>query len=617
VSVPDYVGKHTGNFSIVRKLGDGGFATVYLGQHSVLEKRVAVKFLLEEWVNEPDVVARFFDEARTMERLKAHPNIVGIVDIASKEICDKEGVPPYFIMDFVEGKSLDAMIKGDEGFTLDYIVEICKAALSALEYCHKKGVIHRDIKPSNILIDIEKHVWLTDFGIAKARLNTSKTGTGLTLGSCDYMSPEQALGKRDLDHRSDIYSFGVTMYEMVVGKLPFINENPNAVALMHIQEEAKSPREHNDAVPERLNYIIMKAMEKKPENRFQSCQEMIDALEKVNEPEPEIKEDVPTVDLMKMGDGETPEESIRTDSESTTRQRNAVAESTMRKTLTSPAVKNTVRLVTLILAFTAVFLGLMKGYQYYTVCTVTFKSTPPGAKIIFGGTMVATDTNPRVLVVPPGTYKTVFSLDGYATAAAQVTVGPPREITISRHLSKDQPELVQELSELRKAVSSFPVPGPKKNDKLLAAIAAAWGKLEDKLDEHLWDEKIHLDYLSFCKDRGELKRAEEFYQKRKDQDKQNVIPLVMLARIQLQKNTKKDDEEAYDKLLGAKEIDPNSVLWLNTFREWYLKDAAKKTKDSKEWKESRDQALGYCQMSLYLKDDPEIKKIEEELLKGL
>lgn len=231
----DYSQKKAGNYLVVKKIGDGGFATVYLAEHVVLEKKAAAKFLLEDWVDDADVVARFFDEARTMERLKDHPNIVRILDIATVDKCAEEGLPPYFVMEYVEGRTLEDCMNEDLGFELEEVVEIMSCSLSALQHCHDLGVVHRDVKPSNIMINKKGEVKLTDFGIANAYKNTSKTGEGLTLGSTDYMSPEQALGKKDLDSRSDIYSLGVTLYQMVCDRLPFQGDSPNEVALKHIQ----------------------------------------------------------------------------------------------------------------------------------------------------------------------------------------------------------------------------------------------------------------------------------------------------------------------------------------------------------------------------------------------
>jgi len=277
----DYSNKRAGNYTIIRKLGDGGFATVYLAQHTVLEKKAAVKLLLEEWLSEPDVVNRFFDEARTMEQVHEHANIVKIIDIATMEKCKEEGLPPYFIMEYLEGETLEDVIKSSEGFSLEEIIKVMKAALSALQYCHNHGIIHRDVKPSNFMFTLDGVLKLTDFGIAKAHQNTSRTGEGMTLGSTDYMSPEQALGKADLDHRSDIYSLGVTLYQIVCDRLPFIADNANAVALKHIQEAPKPPIEINSVVPESLNYLILKAMSKDKTQRYSSCDEMSLALDDV------------------------------------------------------------------------------------------------------------------------------------------------------------------------------------------------------------------------------------------------------------------------------------------------------------------------------------------------
>ncbi|MBF0501074.1 MAG: protein kinase [Candidatus Riflebacteria bacterium] len=561
----EYTGKRAGNFTILNKLGDGGFATVYLAQHTVLEKKAAVKFLLEEWINEPDVVSRFFDEARTMERLKDHPNIVGILDIASKEICDKEGLPPYFIMQYVNGVSLESKIHGEEGFTLDFIYDVAKAALSALAHCHKMGVIHRDIKPSNILIDVDGRVLLTDFGIAKAKINTSKTGDGLTLGSTDYMSPEQALGKRDLDHRSDIYSFGVTMYELVVGKLPFIGDNPNSVALMHIQEPARPPIEINDAVPPRLNDIIMKAMEKRREDRYQTPEDMLEAFQHVNDPEPSLDADVKSVDLTKAT-GQTqelPEDSLKN---TEGRRKNADPHvSRFQASFQSEAFRGVLKAFALVIGFTLTFLGGFKGYQVYTQAGIDISSFPPGAQVDVNGQKVG--TCPIALPLTPGIYKIKLSMPDYIDQVIKINLQQKQKVVLNRSLKKPDPEMESRLDKVFEGIAAIGS-GKKKG----SAAQEAWRKVEATIDEVIQNEDAHLDFLKLCERNGCLASAAMFYKSRVEREPKNALLMTMWGKVQIAKN---DLKAALDTLTKAWELDTNSPLLLNALGDYFLKEGNK------------------------------------------
>ncbi|MBQ2592644.1 MAG: serine/threonine protein kinase, partial [Candidatus Riflebacteria bacterium] len=415
----DYSMKRAGNYTLVRKLGDGGFATVYLAQHTVLEKKAAVKLLLGEWLDEPDVVSRFFDEARTMESVSQHPNIVKIIDIATKEKCQEEGLPPYFIMEYLEGKSLEELMKSTDGFSLEEIVKIMDSALSALQFCHDHGVVHRDIKPSNFMMDADGNVKLTDFGIAKAAENTSKTGEGLTLGSTDYMSPEQALGKRDLDYRSDIYSLGVTLYQLVCDRLPFIADSANAVALKHIQEKPIPPIELNGEVPRRLNNIILKAMEKEREHRFQSCNEMKAELDKLLDPN---ADDVPeesqgsktgvrttSLDLSTLH-AEAGDDGFSRDEYDETTNYTGM---TSRKLVAKPpvALVSFVRTILIIIVASVFFLGIFYIYGKMTNVRLKLESSPSGANIYINNAMVG--TSPLNLSLAPMQYLVSFKHDGY------------------------------------------------------------------------------------------------------------------------------------------------------------------------------------------------------------
>ncbi len=578
----DYNGKRAGNYTIVQKLGDGGFATVYLAQHTVLEKKAAVKFLLEEWINEPDVVSRFFDEARTMERLKESSNIVEIIDIASKEICEREGLPPYFIMEYIDGKSLEAKIHSDEGFTLEFIVEVISTALKALAHCHTKGVIHRDIKPSNILLTSDGKVKLTDFGIAKAKLNTSKTGSGLTLGSTDYMSPEQALGKRDMDHRSDIYSIGVTLYEMVVGNLPFISDNPNSVALMHIQEPPKAPIEVNPACPPRLNNIILKAMEKKREDRFQTCEEMIEALKRMDEPEEPVTADVETVDLSTMK-SEMPEDGLKEkaeDAEGATVASKAKTKVT--QALASQPVRNSMFMVALVVLFTISFLGVFKGYMMYTQGVLVIESVPPGATLLIDGKQVG--SSPFSLTLSPGVYKVGYTLPGYHPLTVRADLQARGTLTISRELRK----IVQDLDKkIAAAFDVLPAAGsvdPKKA-KQVAHQLEVLQSITRFLDQWKQEPDVHLAWERLADEKGYLAYAEQYYLARSTQNAGNSLFMTMLGRIQMARGNMK---EALDTFTKAWYIDQNDILMLNSLGDYFRKE------------NNREKAKQYYELSLFL-----------------
>lgn len=592
----DYNGKRAGNYTIVQKLGDGGFATVYLAQHTVLEKKAAVKFLLEEWINEPDVVSRFFDEARTMERLKESPNIVEILDIASKEICDREGLPPYFIMEYIDGKSLEAKIHSDEGFTLEFIVEIILAALAALAHCHAKGVVHRDIKPSNILLTTDGKVKLTDFGIAKAKLNTSKTGSGLTLGSTDYMSPEQALGKRDLDHRSDIYSIGVTLYEMVVGNLPFISDNPNSVALMHIQEPVKAPIEVNPACPSRLNNIILKAMEKTREDRFQTCEEMIEALKRMDEPEQPVTADIETVDLAEMK-SEMPEDGLM----KKTGERKSVDGSTEPKSkitqaLTSQPVRNSMSIFALIVLFTVSFLGLFKGYMIYSQGSLVVDSMPSGATVLLDGKFIG--SSPLTLDLQPGSYKIEITSPGYHPSAIRADLQARGQLPVRRTLRKIVENLDQRID---KTFGNLPDAGSidQKKPKQVAYQHDMLEAAEKFLDQWNQEPEVHLAWEQVAQGKGYLARAEQYYLSSSSRYPDNVLLMTMLGRIQMLRGKMK---ESLDNLTKAWFIDQNDILLLNSLGDYFRKE------------NNTEKGKQYYQLSLFLdSDQPAILQILKEM----
>lgn len=266
-------GKLLGNrYEIIEKVGNGGMATVYRAEDKVLKRQVAVKVLKDEFTTDEEFIKRFEIEAQSAARL-AHPNIVSIYDVGSEDNLY------YIVMELIRGKTLKEIIVEERGpLPWKWSVNIAIQIASALEMAHKNNIIHRDIKPHNIIITEDGIAKVTDFGIAKAVSNSTITAFGTTLGSVHYFSPEHARGGFT-DARSDLYSLGVVMYEMVTGRVPFDSDTPVSVALKHMQEEPIEPIKIKSELPQSVNDIIMKAMRKDANERYQSATEMIKDLE--------------------------------------------------------------------------------------------------------------------------------------------------------------------------------------------------------------------------------------------------------------------------------------------------------------------------------------------------
>ena len=267
-------GKLLGNrYEIIEKIGSGGMATVYKARDLVLKRFVAIKILREEYTTDNEFIKRFNTEAESAASL-AHPNIVSVYDVG------KEGNLYYIVMELVKGKTLKEIIVEDGRMGWKWSVKIAKQIASALETAHRNNIIHRDIKPHNIIITEEGVAKVTDFGIAKAVSNSTITAFGTTIGSVHYFSPEHAKGGYT-DAKSDLYSLGVVLYEMVTGKVPFDADTPVSVALKHMQEKPMEPIKLNPAIPQSLNDLIMKAMEKEPSMRYSTATEMIQDLDRI------------------------------------------------------------------------------------------------------------------------------------------------------------------------------------------------------------------------------------------------------------------------------------------------------------------------------------------------
>lgn len=267
-------GKLLGNrYEMVEKVGNGGMSTVYKAVDKVLKRNIAVKILRDEFTTDEEFIKRFEAEAQSAARL-THANIVSIYDVGV------EGNLHYIVMELIQGKTLKEIIIKERGpLPWKWSVNVAIQIASALDMAHKNNIVHRDIKPHNIIITEDGIAKVTDFGIAKAVSNSTITAFGTTIGSVHYFSPEHARGGFT-DAKSDLYSLGVVMYEMLTGRVPFDADTPVSVALKHMQEEPEEPIEINPHIPVAINKIIMKALQKDATLRYQSASEMLSDLKK-------------------------------------------------------------------------------------------------------------------------------------------------------------------------------------------------------------------------------------------------------------------------------------------------------------------------------------------------
>jgi serine/threonine protein kinase len=265
--------KQIGKYEIVEKLGEGGFGAVYLANNTRLKKRVALKVLHPQVASDETLAAYFEREALALARLE-HTHIVRVFDY------DQIDGVSFIVMEYIDGTTLDRLLRDQRTFALDEIVSIFRQLLAALGYAHENGVIHRDIKPSNIMLTSSGEVKIADFGIAKVAGTAKLTRTGTGAGSLLYMSPEQIKGT-NIDNRSDIYSVGVTLYQVVAGRTPFEADSDYEIMTGHLEKAPLAPSQIKGNVSRDLEEIILKAIEKKPEKRFQNAQEMSEALTRV------------------------------------------------------------------------------------------------------------------------------------------------------------------------------------------------------------------------------------------------------------------------------------------------------------------------------------------------
>ena len=257
-------------YSMLDTIGEGGMATVYRARDGFLERTVAVKVLRPQYASDAEFRERFRREAQSAAAL-SHPNIVNVYDVG------REDGSNYIVMECVDGRTLNDIIVGEGRLSVDRTADYSMQILDALDHAHANGVIHRDIKPHNILITRDGRVKVTDFGIARAVSASALTETGRVIGTVNYTSPEQARGA-PATAESDIYSLGVVMYEMLTGKLPFAGDTPVAVALKHVQEEPVPISLLSPAVPPEFERVVMRALAKKPEDRWRTARSFKNAI---------------------------------------------------------------------------------------------------------------------------------------------------------------------------------------------------------------------------------------------------------------------------------------------------------------------------------------------------
>lgn len=257
-------------YKLEEKIGVGGTAIVYKAKDTVLNRNVAVKVLKNELSDDDDFVAKFKREATSVASI-SDINIVNIYDVGA------DGRVNYIVMEYIDGKTLKEIIKQEKRIDTKRLITIAIQISKALDCAHKNNIIHRDIKPHNIMVTKDGIVKVTDFGIAKASNSVTITSTDKVVGSAHYLSPEQAQGKK-VDCRTDIYSFGIVLYEMVTGKVPHDADTPVSVALKHIQEPVVPPKNLNENIPESLNSLILKCLQKNPDDRYQNARQILNDL---------------------------------------------------------------------------------------------------------------------------------------------------------------------------------------------------------------------------------------------------------------------------------------------------------------------------------------------------
>jgi hypothetical protein len=261
----------SGRYRLEAKLGSGGMSTVYLARDGTLDRAVAVKVMHREMSEQEDQLQRFRQEARAVAKL-SHPNVVSVIDAG------EDGGHPYIVFEYVKGETLKQRIKREGALDVQDAIAYAIEVARGLGVAHARNMVHRDIKPQNVLIDEDGRAKLTDFGISRQLEQDGVTATGRVLGTTDYVAPEQAMGK-PVDPRSDVYSLGVVLYEMLVGQVPFSADSQVGVAMKHVNEEVPDVQRRRPEVSAAVALVVERATAKDPAERYQRVGEMVDDLE--------------------------------------------------------------------------------------------------------------------------------------------------------------------------------------------------------------------------------------------------------------------------------------------------------------------------------------------------
>ncbi len=261
-----------GRYEVSSELGQGAMGVVYKAKDPLIDREVALKTINLSLAQEEreEFEGRFYQEAKAAGRL-SHPNIVTIFDVGRSEDI------AYIAMEYLHGRELRDILNDNKTLPVDQVIDITSQVALGLAYAHEHGIVHRDVKPSNVMVGRDGHVKITDFGIARMASAAVRTQTGMVLGSPKYMSPEQVMG-RLTDQRSDIFSLGVMLYEMLTGQAPFQGENINAIMYQTLNSIASPPSSLNSAVPEMLNFIVAKALAKDLDSRYQNARDLANDL---------------------------------------------------------------------------------------------------------------------------------------------------------------------------------------------------------------------------------------------------------------------------------------------------------------------------------------------------
>ena len=283
VLVDPIIGQTIGNYRVSVKVGEGGMGSVYLAEHPQIGKRVALKVLHAEFASNPEVVSRFFNEAKAVNDI-GHPNIVDVIDygVLSGQQPSEKFV--YFIMEYLAGQTLAQLVRSESPLPPERALTIALQCADALSASHRCEIVHRDLKPDNIILQQRGRerdfVKLLDFGIAKLtgeQHGSNRTRTGIVMGTPAYMSPEQCEGKGNVDHRTDIYALGIVLYEMLTGRVPFIGDGYGEILIQHLTQSPISPSKFR-VLPPHVEVVVLKALEKDPENRYPNMDEFMRAM---------------------------------------------------------------------------------------------------------------------------------------------------------------------------------------------------------------------------------------------------------------------------------------------------------------------------------------------------